>query len=351
DPSRIPDLILALRGDSLAGGLVISTDGRSVAVLPEIDPEAQPDLPAERGPEIIHEVLQIFEDEGFALSEVRRAGFLVAIAEVVDQTYYNLRTIFPFVVIILLLTVWLMFRRLWPAVISMLASLLAVIWTMGFAVQLDREVNVVMATVPAVIIIVGFSDVVHLCSAYLLELGRGIGKERAILNSAEDVGKACFFTSLTTFVGFLCLSLVPTPVFRSLGVVLGFGVASALLIAMTMVPIFFSLMPEPKPLRKGLTSRVHDWLDRLLTASEQLATRRAWTVVTGSGLVLLLALVGLTRLEVEADFARRFREDNPIRRDLAWFEERFAGTTGLDIYVEVPETDGLLDPEIFERIA
>ncbi|UCD57713.1 MAG: hypothetical protein JSV16_00985, partial [Candidatus Hydrogenedentota bacterium] len=85
DPSRIPDLILALREDSLAGGLVISTDGRSVAVLPEIDPEAQLDLPAERGPEIIHEVLQIFEDEGFALSEVRRAGFLVAIAEVVDQ--------------------------------------------------------------------------------------------------------------------------------------------------------------------------------------------------------------------------------------------------------------------------
>jgi len=207
NPSRIPDLILALRDDSLAGGLVISTDGRSMAVLPEIDPEVQPDLPAERGPEIIHEVLRIFEEEGFALSEIHKAGFLVTIAEVVDQTYYNLKTIFPFVVIILLLTVWLMFRRLWPAVISMLASLVAVIWTMGFAVQLDREVNVLMATVPALIIIVGFSDVVHLCSAYLLELSRGIGKRQAILNSAEDVGKACFFTSLTTFVGFVCLSL------------------------------------------------------------------------------------------------------------------------------------------------
>jgi len=351
NPSRIPDLILALREDSLAGGLVISTDGRSMAVLPEIDPEVQPDLPAERGPEIIHEVLRIFEEEGFALSEIHKAGFLVTIAEVVDQTYYNLKTIFPFVVIILLLTVWLMFRRLWPAVISMLASLVAVIWTMGFAVQLDREVNVLMATVPALIIIVGFSDVVHLCSAYLLELSRGIGKRQAILNSAEDVGKACFFTSLTTFVGFVCLSLVPTPVFRSLGLILGFGVASALLIAMTMAPIFFSLMPEPKPLRKGPTSRVHDWLDRLLVGAERLAARRAWTIVAGFGLVLLLALLGLTQLEIEADFAKRFGEDNPIRRDLSWFEERFAGTTGLDIYVEVPETDGLYDPEIFGRIA
>jgi predicted RND superfamily exporter protein len=351
DPSRIPDLILALRDDSLAGGLVISADGRSTAVLPEIDPEVQGDLPAERGPQIIHEVLRIFEEEGFALSEIHRAGFLVAIAEVVDQTYYNLRRIFPFVVLILLLTVWLMFRRLWPAVISMFASLLAVIWTMGFAVQLDHQVNILMATVPAVIIIVGFSDVVHLCSAYLLELGEGIGKQQAILNSAEDVGKACFFTSLTTFVGFVCLSLIPTPMFRSLGVILGFGVASALLIAMTIVPIFFSLMPEPKPLRKGATSRVHDWLDQVLTATERLATGRTRTIVAGSGLILLLSLLGLAHLDIEADFARRFREDNKIRQDLLWFEDRFAGTTGLDIYVETPESDGLFDPEAFARIA
>ena len=102
-----------------------------------------------------------------------------------DQTYYNLKTIFPFVVITLLLIVWLMFRRLWPALISTFASLVAVIWTMGFAVQLDRDVNVLMATVPALIIIVGFSDIVHLCSAYLLELDHGVEKQQAIINSAE----------------------------------------------------------------------------------------------------------------------------------------------------------------------
>lgn len=351
DPSRIPELTVALRDDPLAGGLVISTDGRCVAVAPEVDPEVQPHLPAERGPQIIHEALRIFEDEGFDLSEVHRAGFLVTIAEVVEQSYYNIKTIFPFVVAMLLLTVWLMFRRLWPAVISALASLLAVIWTMGLAVHLDREVNILMATVPAVIIIVGFSDVVHLCSAYLLELSGGMNKEQAILKSAEDVGKACFFTSLTTFVGFICLSLVPTPVFRSLGLILGFGVASALLIAMTVTPVFFSLMPEPKPLRNGPTSRIHDWLDRLLIATEMFAIRRARIVVAVSALVLALALLGLSRLRIEADFAKRFPEDNRIRRDLSWFKERFAGVTGLDIYIEVPEPDGLYDPDTFARIA
>jgi predicted RND superfamily exporter protein len=350
DPSRIPELTAALKDDELAGGTIISSDGCCTAVVPEIDPEIQPTLPAERGPEIIAEVLDIFEDEGFVLDDVHRAGFLVSVAEVIEQSNYNLKTLFPFVVIVLLLVVWLMFRRLWPALISVIISLLAVIWTMGFAVQLDREVNILMATVPAVIIIVGFSDVVHLCSAYLLELGRGVGKQQAILNSAEDVGKACFFTSLTTFVGFICLSLVPVPVFRSLGLILGFGVATALLIAMTMAPIFFSLLPEPKPLRAGPTSRIHHWLDALLRASERVGTRRAWLVVIISGLILILSLAGLSRLHIEADFAKRFPEDNRVRRDLAWFEERFDGTTGLDMYIEVPEPDGLFDPDTFARI-
>lgn len=351
DPSRIPELIAALRDDPMAGGIVVSRDGLCAAVMFEIDQEAQGDLPAERGPEIIREALKIFEEEGFARSEIHSAGFLSTISEVVDQTYYNLKAIFPFVVIVLLLTVWLLFRRLWPALISTLISFLAVIWTMGLAVQLDREVNVMMATVPAVIIIVGFSDVVHLCSAYLLELGRGVGKRQAILNSAEDVGKACFYTSLTTFAGFISLSLVPTPMFRIMGVILGFGVAIALLIAMTMAPIFFSFMPEPKALRKGSTSRIHDWLDTVLEGAERLASKHARTVIAAFALVLALSALGISQLEIEADFPKRFSEDSVIRRDLAWFEERYAGTTGLDIYVEVPEADGLFDPAVFQRIA
>jgi predicted RND superfamily exporter protein len=152
-------------------------------------------------------------------------------------------------------------------------------------------------------------------------------------------------------VGFLCLSLVPTPMFRSLGVILGLGVASALLIAMTLVPIFFSLMPEPKPLREGSTSLVHQLLDRLLAMMERLATQRAWAVIGGSALILVLALIGLSRLTIGADFAKRLSKDNRINKDLAWFEERFAGTTGLDLYVEVPDPDGLFDPDVFRGIA
>ena len=45
------------------------------------------------------------------------------------------------------------------------------------------------------------------------------------------------------------------------GIVLGFGVGMALLLAMTLVPLFFSILPKPKAWRTGTTGRVQDLLD------------------------------------------------------------------------------------------
>ena len=45
------------------------------------------------------------------------------------------------------------------------------------------------------------------------------------------------------------MAFVPTPVFRMLGVILGLGVAIALVLAMTLVPIFFTIMKTPEVTR------------------------------------------------------------------------------------------------------
>ena len=60
-----------------------------------------------------------------------------------------------------------------------------------------------------------------------------------------SAGRVC--SPASAFVGFVSISLIPTPVFRELGWVLGMGVATALLLAMTLVPIFADMGPEPDP--------------------------------------------------------------------------------------------------------
>jgi predicted RND superfamily exporter protein len=147
------------------------------------------------------------------------------------------------------------------------------------------------------------------------------------------------------------LSLIPTPVFRSLGLILGFGVAVALLLAMTLVPALFAVMPEPKPLRRGITSFVQTGLDTILAGMQELATRRPRLVIPVFVALLAASLTGITGITIETDFARRLAPDNRIRRDQAWFETYFGGTTMLDLYLSVPEKDGLLDPSLIASAA
>ena len=59
----------------------------------------------------------------------------------------------------------------------------------------------------------------------------------------REVGGACLLTSVTTFVGFMSLMAIPAPSTRHLALAASIGVAGALLLAITLVPIAFSFLP------------------------------------------------------------------------------------------------------------
>lgn len=349
DPAKIPELQRELRNDPLGAGLLIADGGCCHAVAVEIDTKS--DVPAEQGPQIVADVLAAFTAAGYDPATLHAAGFPASVAAIITETYFTLKQLLPFVIVVLLVTVWLMFRRLWPVALTMTVAALASLWTMGLATAINPHVSVLTAMVPAVILIISFSDVIHLCSAYLLELGRGLDKDAAIFASATDVGRACLLTSLTTFFGFVAMSFVPAPVFREMGVILGFGVAIALLLAVTLTPILFSLIPEPKPWRQGAVGSIQDGLDRVLVATHRATSGHPWWFIAGFGALLVVAGIGATRFTIETNFAKRLADDHPARVDNEFVAKHFDGANAIDVFITAAEPDGLLDPEFFARVA
>jgi uncharacterized protein len=335
--------------DPAVGGVLLSRDGRDsilVAILrfaPERDGEAIPG--------IVRGVAARVEAAGFDRGQIHLGGYVVSLSESLEQLQYNVGALFPFVGLVLLALVWLLFHRLWPAALALGVALLGVTWTLGVMVTWQRSVHVMFSLFPPVILVVAFSDVVHLCSAYLIELGRGRGKEEAIIETTSDVGRACLLTSITTFIGFMSLAIVPDPGTRYLGVGLGLGVAVALILAMTLVPILFWMMPAPRPLREGATARVQGWMDRVLDGARGLAERRPRVIVTVFALVAVAALAGVPMANMDFDLSRRFAPDNPVTLDDHWFRERVGSGGSLDVFIHTPEAQGLWDPERLAAVA
>ncbi len=324
---RLREEVLA---DELVGGLLLSEDGSCVAVLIELTPDD--DRPMEILPELLDRVYGIFAAAGVARDRLHPAGLVPESVEATSLAAYSIAVILPVTMLVLMALVYFLFRQLWPVILTTSIAVVSITWTFGVAILLDHQINIMMAMVPAVMVIVAFSDIIHLCSSYILELREGLAKEEAILKSGSEVGQACFFTSMTTLVGFFALAFVPTPIFRLTGIVLGVGVAIALLLALTLVPVFFSYMSTPDVTQHGQRLGMR-MISKVTDACLRLATTRPWLVVTFFLALGITAFLGAMRIEIETSMVDRLDEDNPVRVSRRFVQANFAGTNFLDLYL------------------
>jgi predicted RND superfamily exporter protein len=348
DPSRSRELQKRLAADPLFGEVVVGRDAGSTAVVVTIaDPFA---LNAREATKLYLACDACFT-AAYPEARLHRIGITVLTAQVLDQTFLAIRVTLPLAALAVLVSIGVLFGRLWPAFISLASAGVAVVWTLGAITVVVPEFNLLLMMIPAVLLVVAVSDVIHLCSAYMLELGAGRPKREAILGACSEVGRACLFTSLTTFVGFVGLGFVPVPAVRILGWGLGLGVGIALLMAVTLTPIFFSIWPTPRPLRGGVARLPQQAIDRFLAASRGLALRRPGWVIGAFGILAVAAGLVTTRMEIETDLLKRLPPDNPVRIDAAWFGGRFHGRNIVQVYVKAPSPADLERPAFMARVA
>ena len=334
--------------DEFLRGSLISDDLKSVMMVLEVD-SAQ-ELPVEAFPAILDRVFELFRQEGFERSKLHLAGFKPDTVEATSQARFSIETIFPITSLVLSAVVFFLFGQFWPVIATSGVGVVAIVWTLAFTIFFDPEINLMLAMIPAVMMVVSFSDVVHLCSSYLLELQNGLSKERAILKSSSEVGLACWYTSVTTFFGFVALAFVPTPVFQRLGITLGFGVAIALLLAMTLVPIFFSYMPTPEVKSKAEESSLGGKLiDGVSNACATLATQHPVLTTLAFAGISIVSFVGISLIHIETNMQERLREDNHIRVAQDFITKNFTGTNLLDFYVTGPEGEAVT-PEVLVKL-
>ena len=328
------------RADPNISNSLLGRWGDVPAFVIELTPKN--DRPVEALPGFMAELFNVFHKHGLKREKLHIAGFVPETIEVTAQARYSMATIFPVTSIILVGIVFILFGQVWPVIATGGVGIIAILWTFAFAIFLDNEINLMLAMVPAVMMVVSFSDIVHLCSTYVLELKDGYDKQAAIIKSATEVGQACFFTSVTTFFGFVAIAFVPTPVFRNLGVVLGAGVAIALLLAMTLVPILFSLMPTPDVAAENRYPWVVYCVDWITHQCRRVSVQRPKTIVFLFILLTAGAFHGVSLMKIETNMQERLEPDNHIRKAQVFIQEHFAGTNNLDFYLTSPEPEQLL---------
>jgi len=286
-----------------------------------------------------------FSPEG-ALEPGERAwleGFAITNDRVLAMIDRDLQVFYPLAIGLVLVALGAVFRRVAPTLLAVATLALAAVWTLGLMAVLGYPLSFMSTAIPVMLLVVCTGDAVHLIGRFHQLLAAGQAKAAALDAAVREVGRACFYTSVTTAAGFASLSLSQVEIIRELGVPVAIGVFCAFGLTFLVMPPLLAVLPAPAP---GAPQAGVGLLAGPLRRLSGLVERRAGTVLVVAGLVLAADLALLPWLSRETRLLQAFDAEAPIMRTRAFFEERLGGVAPLEVVIDAGEPGRAIEPDV-----
>lgn len=133
---------------------------------------------------------------------------------------------------------WMDFRRLGDALLSLVPLLVGLVWMLGAMVALGLPMNFMNVFVTTMIIGIGVDYGIH--AVHRFREAKGAGTDRLGAGLVET-GKAIVVAALSTVVGFGSLTTSRYPGLQSTGLVAVLGALATALVAITLLPAYLAL--------------------------------------------------------------------------------------------------------------
>lgn len=189
----------------------------------------------------------------------------------------------------------ILFRGFSAILIVAIAPVLGVFWTLGLVRFFDFQNNPFNDVVlPVLISLVGFTDGVHLMVQIRRNRAAGMSSREAARLGIQQVGLACFLTSLTTAIGFGSLSLAHHEIVREFGYCCVIGVILTFVAVITSIPLACSSWLG-QSVHRGLEKSLIDKnLNRIGGLIDFVLKRTGWLSKIGIASTAVLFLISIT---------------------------------------------------------
>jgi len=339
-PSR-ERLVVEVMADEELVGTFVGRGGDALLVMVQLD-EAFAERPPAEQLALEQRLRDAVADSGLATAkDVRAVGFPVVVSMMLEISVTHLRTLVPLAALVLILVVLLFYRRLWPALFACVIAGVSVIFAGAAAIAYDVRITPMHSIAPVLIIVISLADTIFVLNAFSRARQAGLEDDDAIVRAIGEVGPACVLTSISTFFSFATFLLIPASAMQLLGIAAGVGVASALLLIVTLGPVLLHTLPTPAV---GSGRRTRAFVDGLVDVTRRIAIRHPRVVVSAALIALVGAGAATTQLEVETDWARRMAPEHRLPQAETWIKDRFGGFSTVEAVWRT--SDDALAPEV-----
>ena len=239
-------------------------------------------------------------------------------------------------IIISFILLWLYFRRFSIAVLCFAGVAPAIVLTLGLMGYAGQSISVLTSVVPIVILVVALSDAIHLVVGTREAWRSGRTITDAVVHTFTSLSRSCFFTSLTTALGFAGLIATRNHLIGEFGILSALAVIVAYLVTLTLLPALLAFTKDLGPHQ--------EWGERLwqgiLARVESLLQLPVVWPSAAFGLLLAVGLIAGSQLRVEAYIIDDLKERDTILEELRWIEDEGFGLFQINVYLDQESDEG-----------
>jgi predicted RND superfamily exporter protein len=257
--------------------------------------------------------------------------------------------------ILTVLVITLMLLFLLPSkrylVISLLSVAVPVSLLFGLITSLGFALNMISMLIPTILMVYSVSDAVHIINIYHKEglLKKSLSKVELLTQAIRKSFTPCFYTTLTTFVGYFALYLSPLPAFKNMGVFTCIGLALSFILVYVITIIGFSFMTlnfeEVKPvlsIKKYSQSKFIEWLNRF---TSQYKT----TIIISFTIVLLFGMYSIIKVKIDTN-SRDLLAEGKAKQDLRTVEVELGGSNRLQLNISTVNGEKILNKDAMKQL-
>ena len=350
DLARIEEI--ALNAIDVAGRLV-SHDGRVAGLVINF---ALPENPDAAVVEITGYLDALLEEARTSHPDVAYylTGDVVMNRAFAEATQDDLETLAPIVFLIIVVTATVLLRSVLGTLALVVVLVFVINTTMGFAGWIGTVFNPANSGVPIIVMTVAVAHSVHIVTAALAGMSRGLGRDEAIAESLRGNAWPVFLTTITTAIGFLSLNASDSPPFHVLGNLVAFGVLCAFVYSMTLLPALLSLLPLRAPrARSGrivFFAPVHIERPGFFDRFGAFVVARRKFLLRFVTLLAVALVMGIPRIELTDNWTRYFDERYEFRRDTDFVIENLTGMETLEYSLNAGREGGITDPDYLRAV-
>ncbi len=270
------------------------------------------------------------------------------LGEAFNQTIYDESIFFAVVSVVVILGLLLFLLPHWQYLpIALLSIILPVSITFGIMTSLGYSLNLISMLIPTILMIYSVSDLIHIANIFHLHRQENPQQNRLkqIKIALQKSLKPCFYTTLTTIIGYLALTLSPLPAFRIMGLFTFVGLLIAFCLVYVIAAIGFTFLNAT-----SMTAMVKKINISSITQKINYWTTYRNSTILGLGLfVFVVGIYSLFSIEVSTN-SLDLLGDGKVKDDLVTIEENLAGSIRLQLNISSTEEGALLTKEVVRKL-